>query len=110
MFTSRISTVSVYRDEILSPYSWKMASPSAPETSRLERVLATMVAAIVGLTLVCFAATLIASVSGTTDFSVGFWPAVAALPLIGLPTAFILLVFLIVINWSRRRKSTPRTK
>ena len=87
-----------------------MASSPTPETTRPERVLATMVASIVGLTLICFAATVIASVSGTTDFAEGLWPAVAALPLIGLPVAFILLVVLIVINWSRRRKSTPRTK
>lgn len=87
-----------------------MAPPSAPETSRLERVLAAMVAAIVGLTLICFAATIIASVTGTTDFATGVWPAVAALPLIGLPVAFILLVVLVVINWFRRRSSTPRTK
>ncbi len=87
-----------------------MASPPAPETSRLERVLAAMVAASIGLTLVCFAATLIASATGTTDFAAGVWPAVVALPLIGLPVGFILLVILVVINWSRRRKSTPRNK
>jgi hypothetical protein len=87
-----------------------MASPPASETSRLERILATMVAASIGLTLVCFAATLIASATGTTDFAVGIWPVVVALPLIGLPFGFVLLVILVVINWSRRRKSTPRTK
>ncbi len=69
-----------------------------------------MVAAIIGLTLVCFAATLIASATGTADFSEGFWPTVATLPLISLPLGFILLLTLIGINWSRRRKSTPRTK
>jgi hypothetical protein len=87
-----------------------MATPRTTETSRLERVLAAMVAAIIGLTLVCFAATLIASATGTTDFAVGFWPTVATLPLISLPLGFILLLTLIGINWSRRRKSTPRTK
>lgn len=87
-----------------------MASPSSSETSRLERVLAAMVAASVGLTLACFAATLIASATGTTDFAAGVWPAVVTLPLIGLPIGFILLVTLVVINWSRRRKSTPHTK
>ena len=69
-----------------------------------------MVAASIGLTLVCFAATLIASATGTTDFGSGIWPVVVILPLIGLPIGFILLVTLVVINWSRRRKSTPRTK
>jgi uncharacterized membrane protein len=86
-----------------------MATPRTSETSRLERVLAAMVAAIIGLTLVCFAATLIASASGTTDFTEGVWPTVATLPLISLPVGFILLVILIGINWSRRRKSTPPT-
>lgn len=69
-----------------------------------------MVAAIIGLTLVCFAATLIASATGDVNFAEGVWPTVAALPLIGLPIGFVLLVVLIGINWSRRRKSTPRTK
>jgi len=87
-----------------------MATPPTSETSRLERVLAAMVAAIIGLTLVCFAATLIASASGNVDFTVGVWPTMTALPLIGLPIGFVLLVILIVINWSRRRKTTPRTK
>jgi hypothetical protein len=87
-----------------------MATPRTTETSRLERVLAAMVAAIIGLTLVCFAATLIASATGTTDFGEGFWPTVATLPLISLPLGFILLLTLIGINWSRRRKSSPRTK
>jgi uncharacterized membrane protein len=87
-----------------------MVSPSSSETTRLERVLAAMVAASIGLTLVCFAATLIASATGTTDFGAGIWPAVVILPLIGLPVGFVLLVILVVINWSRRRASTPNTK
>jgi len=86
-----------------------MATSRTTETSRLERILATMVAAIIGLTLVSFAATLIASASGTTDFAEGVWPAVVTLPLISLPIGFILLLILIGINWSRRRKSTPPT-
>ena len=89
-----------------------MATTPTPENSRVERVLAAMVAAIIALAIVCFAATLIASASGMkgADFTAAIWPTVAALPLIALPIGFILLVVLIGINWSRRRKSTPRTK
>jgi hypothetical protein len=88
-----------------------MATPPKPESSRIDRVLAAMVASIIGLSLICFAALLIASAVGVkgADFAQGIWPTVAALPLIGLPIGFVMLIILIVLNWSRRRKNSSQT-
>jgi len=88
-----------------------MATPSQPETARIDRVLAAMVASIIGLSLICFAALLIASAVGVkrADFAQGIWPTVAALPLIGLPIGFVMLIILVVLNWSRRRKNSSKT-
>ena len=88
-----------------------MATPSQPETARIDRVLAAMVASIIGLSLICFTALLIASAVGVkgADFAQGIWPTVAALPLIGLPIGFVMLIILVVLNWSRRRKNSSKT-
>ena len=65
-----------------------------------------MVVTIIGLSLVAFAAILIASALGVTagDFTEGVWPIVATLPLVGLPIAFVLLIILIISTAVSRRR------
>lgn len=76
--------------------------------TRFERVLAAMVTTILGLTLACFAALLIAAALGVpgTEFSSGLWPIVATIPLIALPLGFIAIIVLIVTNARRRRANS----
>ena len=82
-----------------------MSPVTPPEPSRLERILAVMVAGIVGMSIVAFLAIIIGSWQGMTseDFSAGIWPTVSFVPLIGLPIGFLLILALLVVNTRRRR-------
>ena len=82
-----------------------MSPVTPPEPSRLERILAVMVAGIVGMSIVAFLAIIIGSCQGMTseDFSAGIWPTVSFVPLIGLPIGFLLILALLVVSTRRRR-------
>jgi len=81
---------------------------------RNERVLAFMIAGIVGLSIVALFALMIAPASGlpANQFQGGFWQAVALLPGVGLPIGFLLIIALLVISARRRGRdsaaSVPR--
>ena len=81
---------------------------------RNERVLAFMIAGIVGLSIVALFALMIAPASGlpANQFQGGFWQAVALLPGVGLPIGFLLIIALLVISARRRGRdaaaSAPR--
>ncbi|MCI2959573.1 hypothetical protein MN032_17960 [Agromyces atrinae] len=79
---------------------------SAPLDNRAERVLAYMVAATVGLSVLAIIASLIGQLAGLTrdGMTEGIWPAVIMLPLIGLPIGFVLLVALLITNGVRRAR------
>ena len=72
--------------------------------NRLERILAFMVAAAIGLSIICFLAVIIATAVGTTPeaFSQGVWPTVIVLPAIGLPLGLVLVITLIIVSAVRR--------
>jgi uncharacterized membrane protein len=77
---------------------------------RLERIFAYIFAALVGLSIVCFAVVIIATASGLkgNEFKGGFWQTIALLPGIGLPIAFVLVIVLLILNMRRRaRESQP---
>ena len=78
---------------------------------RAERVLAYMVAATIGLSILAFLAVMIGTLAGVgadDGFSEGIWPAILILPLIGLPIGFVLLIVLLIVNGVRRsRESRP---
>jgi len=73
---------------------------------RNERIMAYMIVAIIGLSIVAFFAVIIATFAGMQgpDFAVGIWPAVAYMPLIGLPIGLLLIITLIVLSARRRGK------
>ncbi|MGX5695613.1 hypothetical protein ACWKWP_05385 [Agromyces soli] len=74
---------------------------------RAERVLAYMIAATVGLSVVSIFAVLIATAMGAgadDGFSQGIWPVVFFIPVVGLPLGFLLLVALLVLNAVRRSR------
>jgi hypothetical protein len=79
-------------------------SPSPP--SRIERVLATMIAGVIGLSVLAFFAIIIATWSGfdRTDFGAGLWPIITMIPLMGLPLGFVLIIALLVVSTRRRRQ------
>lgn len=83
------------------PYPGHVADTSSPMFVRRERVLAFMVAAVIGLSIVAFIAALIAKTAGV-DFSTGVWPTVLVLPLVGLPIGVILIIALLVVSSIRR--------
>ena len=73
---------------------------------RNERVLAFMIAGIVGLSIVAFLTVIIATASGLpgNQFQGGFWQAVALLPGVGLPVGFLLIIVLLIISGRRRSR------
>jgi hypothetical protein len=77
-------------------------------SNRVERILAFMVAAIVALSLASFAAVIAGTFFGLErgDFAVGLWPIVTALPLIGLPVGFVLIITLLIASGLRRGRAT----
>jgi hypothetical protein len=77
-----------------------------------ERTLAYMIAGIVGASLLCFAAFLIASLVGVRGeaLATGVWPVVVIFPLIGLPIGFVLVIVLLFINLRRRAGEAPKPR
>ena len=82
-----------------------MAIEETPEASRSERVLATMVAVAVGLSVVSFFGVMLAGPLGySLDSQFGYF--VTAFPLVGLPLGFLLLLSLLIVNGLRRKRSS----
>ena len=83
-----------------------MSSPEPPPASRLETILATVIGAIIGVSIIAFFATMIGTWSGMTrdDFLVGLWPTVAFIPMFGLPLGVVLIIVLLVVSTQRRRR------
>jgi hypothetical protein len=78
---------------------------------RAERVLAYMVAATIGISILAFLAVMIGTLAGVganDGFSQGVWPVILVLPLIGLPLGFILLIALLILNGVRRARESRR--
>jgi hypothetical protein len=78
---------------------------------RAERVLAYMVAATIGISILAFLAVMIGTLAGVganDGFSQGVWPVILVLPLIGLPLGFILLITLLILNGVRRARESRR--
>ncbi len=71
--------------------------------NRIERVLAAMIAAVVGVSVISIAATLIASSAGA-DMTAGLWPAAAMIGCFGLPIAFVLIVVFLILSVVRRNR------
>lgn len=89
-----------------------MTDKQTPAIRSSERILAYMIAGIIGASLLCFAAFLIASLVGVRGeaLSQGIWPAVVIFPLIGLPIGLVLIIVLLFINLRRRAKEAPKPR
>jgi membrane protein DedA with SNARE-associated domain len=69
-------------------------------------VLAFLVAAIIGSSILAFVTITVAIFAGVSDFGVGVWPLVATLPLIGLPLGLVLIITLLIISVFRRGRES----
>lgn len=90
-----------------------MAQNPPVEQSRAEKVLAAMVIASIGLSILCFIAVMIGTATGAFNnpdaLSGGVWPVVIVLPLVGLPIGVVLIITLIVLNGARRRRAAQQS-
>ena len=80
-----------------------MAKSNPVESSRIVRILTYMVAASIGLSLVCFFAVIIGTATGA-DIGSGVWLTVAWIPMIGLPIGFILIIVVLMLTFLRRAR------
>lgn len=71
---------------------------------RIDRILTFMSLGVVVLSILCFFAIMIGSAAGA-DMTSGVWPAVAAIPLIALPIAFLLILTVLIMTFVRRARA-----
>ncbi|WP_300267371.1 multidrug ABC transporter ATPase [Microbacterium sp.] len=78
---------------------------------RVDRILAFTALTLAALSVICFFAIIIGSAMGMnqTAFGEGVWPLVAAIPLWGLPLAFILIITLLVMSFVRKGRAASRS-
>lgn len=63
-----------------------------------------MVITTIGLSILCFLATILGSGIAHIDPTSGIWPMIIALPVIGLPIGFVLIIVLVVVNMRARSR------
>ena len=63
-----------------------------------------MIVSVIGLSVICFFAVIIATAVGVHDFTGPLWRVVGILPIIGLPIGFILIFVLLIISIRSRRR------
>lgn len=80
-------------------------APEPQETiNRTERVLLYMVGAVIGLSLLSFAITIVGWLTIHQLPASGIWPIAVTLPEIGLPIGLLLMIALIVVVWRRKAR------
>lgn len=103
------SSLGPARERVGWAYSGRVSTQGPVVDHRAERILAYMVAATVGLSILAFLAVMIGTLAGVgadDGFSRGVWPFVLVLPLVGLPIGFLLLIALLVVNGVRRSRQS----
>lgn len=85
-------------------------SPDAP-IGWLDRVLAYTALALAAASIICFFAIIIGTATGMDQrsFGTGVWPLIGALPLFGLPLAFVLIIALLIITFVRKGRANKRS-
>jgi len=89
--------------------STQNSGPEVP-VRRLDRVLAFTALTLAALSVICFFAIIIGSATGMDQdaFGSGIWPVVAAIPLWGLPIAFVMIITLLVMTFVRKGRAARR--
>lgn len=78
--------------------------PSETPPNRLQRILAFMFAAVIGLSIVALILIIVAGAI-KADVTTGIWPIIVVLPLPGLSLAALLLIALLVVTAVRRSQA-----
>ena len=89
--------------------STQNSGPEVP-VRRTDRVLAFSALTLAALSVICFFAIIIGSAIGMDQesFGSGIWPLVAAIPLWGLPLAFVMIIALLVMTFARKGRAAKR--
>ncbi len=84
--------------------------PDAP-VRPIDRFLAYTALALAAASVLCFFAIIIGTAAGMDQksFGAGVWPFVAALPMFGLPLAFLMIITLLVMSFTRKGRAARRS-
>lgn len=88
----------------------KIETSAPSDANRTERVLLFMILAVVVVSVLAFFTRFVGTAMGVADFTVGVWPALTILPLIGLPIAFAMLLAFVVASAVRRSRDSRGTR
>jgi hypothetical protein len=82
-----------------------------PPIGRLDRFLAYAALTLAALSILSFFAIIIGTATGMDQksFGTGVWPFLAALPLFGLPIAFLMIIALLIITFVRKGRAGKRS-
>ncbi|WP_193596648.1 multidrug ABC transporter ATPase [Microbacterium sp. YJN-G] len=82
-----------------------------PAAGRFDRLLAYSALILAALSIISFFAIIIGTATGMDQkaFGTGVWPVIAALPLFGLPLAFILIMALLITTYVRKGRAGKRS-
>ncbi|UWF77039.1 MULTISPECIES: multidrug ABC transporter ATPase [Microbacterium] len=77
----------------------------------IDRFLAFGALGVAALSIVCFFAIIIGTAAGMDQqaFGTGAWPVVAAVPMYGLPLAFVMIIALLVMSFIRKGRASSRS-
>ena len=83
------------------------AQANTDAIERRERIVAYIIVAAIGVSIVSFLAIIVGTWSGmnAADFGTGLWPAVAWTPYLGLPLGIVLIIWLVLSSARRRSRS-----
>lgn len=89
-----------------------MPADNPQGTNRTERVLANMLYAVGGVSLLALVAVLVLGATGAgADLGGEAWyRLVVVLPLVGLPITVLLIVAVVILNLIRRRRETTHAR
>lgn len=81
-----------------------------PSARRIDSILAFTALGLAAASVACFFAIIIGTAVGMAqgDFLMGAWPLVSALPIYGLPLAFILIIALLIMSFIRKGRAAQR--
>ena len=96
-------------DDTLRPMNSPQNVPATP-ANRLDSILAYAALGLAALSVGCFFAIIIGTAVGMSqsDFLAGAWPIIAALPMYGLPLAFVMIIALLIRSFIRKGRAAKR--
>ena len=82
-----------------------------PRIGRLDRFLAYTALILAASSIISFFAIIIGTATGMSQdsFGTGIWPLVGALPLVGLPLAFLMIITQLIISFVRKGRTGERS-